>query len=462
MRVAVIVNDMSEGYIDASLVERTAESAGAAISRTEEKMVDMSNGCVCCNLREDLLLKVSKPADEGRFEYLLIGSTSIGEPMPVAAVFDFDFDFEDVNSDSLNDRARIDTIVEVVDALNLLADFSSIDLLEQRRETSGPEDQRTLAALLTEQIEFANVVVINKIDRVDAARRDEATAVVKALNPAAEIVYADHGQVPLRQILGTGRFDLERASAMPGRARELQGQQTPETGAHGIESFVLRSTKPLHPWRFCTFMDLPFPGLIRAKGCVWLASRAQWLLSHSRAGNTATHEPVERWWAAVPSERWPAKGSPQRFCIESREKEPPWKPPQRGRVQRPRKGPLCHSDGPEDGPPQFHRRPQRHEELGGAAQPVPYVVAHRRSCQSMKPRPIIPSNYADWRRCIEVDCGIAGTPEIVALRIEALTRSESEEARRFAALDGSGYLRRVIGWFCSARPDQQSASPASI
>ena len=404
--MAVIVNHMSEGNIDASLVERAAESAGAAISRTEEKMVDMSNGCVCCTLREDLLLKVSKPADEGRFDYLLIGSTGIGEPMPVAAIFDFDFDFEDENSDSLNDRARIDTIVEVVDALNLLADFSSIDLLEQRRETSGPEDQRTLAALLTEQIEFANVVVINKIERVDAARRDEATAVVKALNPAAEIVCADHGQVLLRQILGTGRFDLERASAMPGRA--------------------------------------------------------QWVVSYSRAGNTATHEPVERWWAAVPSERWPAKGSPQRLCIESHEKEPPWKPPQRGRVQRPRKGPLCHSDGLEDGPPQFHRRPQRHEELGGAARPVPDVVAHRRSCQSMKPRPIIPSNYADWRRCIEVDYGIAGTPEIVALRIEALTRSESEEARRFAALDGSGYLRRVIGWFCSARPDQQPASPASI
>jgi G3E family GTPase len=318
LRVAVIVNDMSEVNIDASLVERSAANAGAALSRTEEKMVEMSNGCICCTLREDLLIEVRKLAAEGRFDYLLIESTGIGEPMPVAATFDF----EDENGDSLNDHARIDTMVTVVDAFNLLADFASTDLLEQRGETTGPEDKRTLAALLTEQIEFADVVVINKIDRVDEACRDAVTAVVKALNPTAEIVFADHGQVPLRQMLGTGRFDLERASAMPGWAREMEGKHTPETEAYGIESFVLRSTEPLHPWRFSTFMDLPLPGLIRAKGYVWLASRPQWVVSYSRAGNTATHEPVGRWWASVPRERWPAKGSPQRLAIESRWKEP--------------------------------------------------------------------------------------------------------------------------------------------
>lgn len=317
-RVAVIVNDMSEVNIDASLVERSAENAGAAISRTEEKMVEMSNGCICCTLREDLLLEVRKLADEGRFDYLLIESTGIGEPMPVAATFDF----EDEDGESLNDVARIDTMVTVVDAFNLLADFSSTDLLSKRGEVAGDEDNRTLAALLTEQIEFADVVVINKIDKVDAARRDEVTAVVKALNPVADIVYADHGQVPLVQILGTGRFDLERASTMPGWARELEGQHTPETEAYGIESFVLRSTEPLHPWRFSTFMDLPLPGLVRAKGYVWLASRPQWVVSYSRAGNTATHEPVGRWWASAPRERWPSKGSPQRLAIEKRWKEP--------------------------------------------------------------------------------------------------------------------------------------------
>jgi len=318
LRVAVIVNDMSEVNIDASLVERGAENAGAALSRTEEKMVEMSNGCICCTLREDLLLEVRKLAAEGRFDYLLIESTGIGEPMPVAATFDF----EDEAGESLNHVARIDTMVTVVDALNLLADFTSTDLLEQRGETAGPEDNRSLAALLTEQIEFADVVVINKIDTVDATRRDEVTAVVKALNPVADIVYADHGQVPLGQILGTGRFDLERASAMPGWARELEGQHTPETEAYGIESFVLRSREPLHPWRFSTFMDLPLPGLIRAKGYVWLASRPQWVVSYSRAGNTATHEPVGRWWASAPRDRWPPKGSAQRGAIDARWQEP--------------------------------------------------------------------------------------------------------------------------------------------
>jgi G3E family GTPase len=318
LRVAVIVNDMSEVNIDASLVERSAENAGAAISRTEEKMVEMSNGCICCTLREDLLLEVRKLAAEGRFDYLLIESTGIGEPMPVAATFDF----ENEEGESLNDVARIDTMVTVVDAFNLLADHASTDLLSQRGEVAGDEDNRTLAALLTEQVEFADVVVINKIDKVDTARRDEVTAVVKALNPVAKIVYAERGQVPLKQILGTGLFDLERASAMPGWARELEGQHTPETETYGIESFVLRSTEPLHPWRFSTFMDLPLPGLIRAKGYVWLASRPQWVVSYSRSGNTATHEPMGRWWASAPRERWPSKGSPQRMAIEQRWKEP--------------------------------------------------------------------------------------------------------------------------------------------
>ena len=318
LRVAVIVNDMSEVNIDASLVERSADSAGAALSRTEEKMVEMSNGCICCTLREDLLLEVRKLAAEGRFDALLIESTGIGEPLPVAATFDF----EDEHGDSLNDVARIDTMVTVVDAFNLLADHSSTDLLAQRGEVAGDEDQRTLAALLTDQIEFADVVVINKIDKVDAARRDEVTAVVKALNPLADVVFADHGRVPLERVIGTGHFDLERASATAGWARELEGLHTPETEAYGITSFVLRSTEPLHPWRFSSFMDMPLPGLLRAKGYVWLASRPDWVVSYSRAGNTATHEPVGRWWASAPRERWPAPGSPQRMAIEQRWKEP--------------------------------------------------------------------------------------------------------------------------------------------
>lgn len=317
-RVAVIVNDMSEVNIDASLVERSADHAGAALSRTEERLVEMSNGCICCTLREDLLQEVRKLAAEGRFDYLLIESTGIGEPLPVAATFDF----EDEAGESLNDVARIDTMVTVVDANNLLADFSSADLLEQRGETAGPDDQRSLAALLTEQIEFADVVVVNKIDLANAARREEITALIKALNPVAELVFAERGQVPLRRILNTARFDLERASSMPGWVRGLEGEHTPETEAYGIDSFVLRSTEPLHPWRFSSFMEQPLPGLIRAKGFVWLASRPQWVVSYSRAGNTATHEPVGRWWASAPRERWPDTGSPQRQAIEDRWKEP--------------------------------------------------------------------------------------------------------------------------------------------
>ncbi|MGL4575260.1 MAG: GTP-binding protein [Burkholderiaceae bacterium] len=318
LRVAVIVNDMSEVNIDASLVERGAANAGAALSRTDEKLVEMSNGCICCTLREDLLVEVRKLAAEGRFDYLLIESTGIGEPLPVAATFDF----TNEDGDSLNDAARIDTMVTVVDASNLLADYTSIDLLEQRGEVAGEGDNRTLAALLTEQIEFADVVVINKIDLVDAVRRDEVVAVVKALNPVAKIVFANHGRVPLKAVLGTGLFDMERASAMPGWVRELEGRHTPETEAYGISSFVLRSHTPLHPGRFSTFMDLPLPGILRAKGYVWLASRPDWVLSYSRAGNTATHEPVGRWWAAAPKDRWPAPGTDERESIEARWKEP--------------------------------------------------------------------------------------------------------------------------------------------
>ena len=318
LRVAVIVNDMSEVNIDASLVEKSASNAGAALSRTEEKMVEMSNGCICCSLREDLLLEVRKLAAEGRFDCLLIESTGIGEPLPVAATFDF----TDEDGDSLNDVAAIDTMVTVVDAYNLLHDFSSKDLLAHRGQVADDEDNRTLAALLTEQIEFADVVVVNKIDRVDAARRDEVTAVIKALNPVADIVYADHGRVPLAKVLATGKFNMEKAAAIPGWARELEGKHTPETEAYGISSFVLRSHDPLHPKRFSDFMELPLPGLLRAKGYVWLASQPAWVLSYSRAGNTATHEPVGRWWAQASKDRWPALGSAERAAIDARWKEP--------------------------------------------------------------------------------------------------------------------------------------------
>jgi G3E family GTPase len=278
----------------------------------------MSNGCICCTLREDLLIEVRKLASEGRFDYLLIESTGIGEPMPVAATFDF----ENEDGESLNDIAKIDTMVTVVDAHNLLKDFSSKNLLAQRGQTAGEEDNRNLATLLTEQIEFADVIVVNKTDLIDETRLAQVTSVIKALNPVAEVVYSDHGNVNLDRILGTGKFDLERASAMPGWAQELEGKHTPETETYGINSFVLRTPEPLHPQRFSEFMEAPIEGLIRAKGYIWLASRPKWVVSYSRAGNMATHEPMGQWWASVPRDRWPAQGTAARAGIEKNWKEP--------------------------------------------------------------------------------------------------------------------------------------------
>ncbi|MET0320938.1 MAG: GTP-binding protein [Duganella sp.] len=318
LRVAVIVNDMSEVNIDASLLRHGAHNAGAALSRTEEKMVEMSNGCICCTLREDLLLEVRKLARENRFDYLLIESTGVGEPMPVAATFDF----ADENGNSLNDVARIDTMVTVVDAVNLLHDYHGADFLAQRGQSAGDDDDRTLAALLSEQIEFADVIVVSKTDLITIDQLGEVRAVIKALNPTAAIVLAERGRVPLHQVLGTGRFDLEQASRMAGWARELAGLHTPETEEYGIESFVLRERRPLHPQRFGAFLDLPLPGVIRAKGYVWLASRPDWAVAYSRAGRIASVEPVGLWWAASDRASWPAAGDPDRDAIVATWVEP--------------------------------------------------------------------------------------------------------------------------------------------
>lgn len=318
LRVAIIVNDMSEVNIDASLIEKGAANAGSALSRTEERLVEMSNGCICCTLREDLLIEVRKLCAEGRFDYLLIESTGISEPMPVAATFNF----RDENGDSLGDLARIDTMVTVVDAENLLNDFTSEDLLAARGETAGEGDERSLAGLLTEQMEFADVIVVSKIDRVDAEKLDNVTGIIKALNPTAEIVQARHGDIPIKKILGTGRFDLDRASRMAGWFKELAGEHTPETEEFGIGSFVVRLREPLHPQRFAAFIEMTLSGVLRAKGYIWLASRPEWAIAYSRSGNTAGVEPVGRWWAAVPEERWPEKGSKERGLIEENWQQP--------------------------------------------------------------------------------------------------------------------------------------------
>ncbi|VVE80997.1 GTP-binding protein [Pandoraea sputorum] len=319
LRVAVLVNDMSEVNIDASFVERGASNAGAALSRTEERLVEMSNGCICCTLREDLLIAVRELAQDGRFDYLLIESTGIAEPMPVAATFEF----RDEAGQSLADIARLDTMVTVVDALHVLKDFNGLDTLAQRGEVAGEEDERRLAELLTEQIEFADVVVVSKVDCVDALQLDAVKALITGLNPSAKIVLGERGQVPLNEVLGTGLFDPARAEQMAGWAQALVGEHDSEADTFGVTSFVLRQREPMHPARFAAFMSMPFDGLIRAKGYVWAANRPAWALAYSRAGNTATLESVGQWWAAADPDLWPPVGDPQRTAIESNW-EAPW------------------------------------------------------------------------------------------------------------------------------------------
>jgi len=303
-RVAVIVNDMSEVNIDASLVREGAAASGAALSRTEEKLVEMSNGCICCTLRDDLLQEVKRLAAENRFDYLLIESTGVGEPMPVAATFDF----SDEHGESLNDVARIDCMVTVVDCANVLADFHSEDSLAERGETAGEGDDRQLANLLTEQIEFANVIVLNKVDMVDAAARVKVLALLKALNPGARVIQTNQSQVPLDAVMGTGLFDLQQAANMPGWAQALAGEHVPETETYGIASFVYRARAPFHPQRLYDYLTQPIAGVLRSKGYFWLASRPDWVASLSGAGQLMQFEPVGLWWSAVPQQRWPVDG----------------------------------------------------------------------------------------------------------------------------------------------------------
>ena len=311
-RVAVIVNDMSEVNIDAQIVGREAQ-----LSRTEEKMIEMSNGCICCTLRDDLLQEVRKLAAEGRFDALLIESTGISEPMPIAATFDFTSE----EGDSLNDVSLIDTMVTVVDAHNLLADFGSTDFLAERGETAGEDDQRRLVSLLTEQIEFANVIVVNKTDLVDAERLAQVHAVIKALNPKARVVESVRGEVPLTNLFDTRLFNLQDAYEMPGWVQELEGKHVAESETYGLRSFVYRTREPFHPQRLHAFLQVPVTGLIRSKGYFWIASRPEWVASLSGAGKLMNLEPVGQWWAAVPKARWP-QSSEQRTLISSKWQEP--------------------------------------------------------------------------------------------------------------------------------------------
>jgi G3E family GTPase len=295
LRVAVIVNDMSELNVDVDLVRGEVH-----LDRVEEQLVEMSNGCICCTLREDLLIEVAELASSGRFDYLLIESTGISEPLPVAVTFAF----EDVDGVSLAEVARLDTMVSVVDASMFLNELAEEDLLADRRLEAAPEDDRALSNLLIDQVEFADVLVINKTDLAGDAATGRVEAALRVLNPTARQLRATFGRVDPRDILDTGSFDIEAAALLPGWLRELDGfTHVPETEEYGISSFVYRARRPFHPGRLAAALD-GLDGILRSKGAVWLATRPEICGTWSQAGPWLRMEPAGWWLADTPTDAW--------------------------------------------------------------------------------------------------------------------------------------------------------------
>ena len=298
LKVAVIVNDMSEVNVDAAIVQREG-----GLSRTEEKLVEMSNGCICCTLREDLLREVEKLALEKKFDYLLIESTGISEPLPVAQTFTYQDESQGID---LSKISQLDTLVTVIDCFNFVKDFSTIETLKDRSLTDMQDDHRTIVNLLTDQIEFANVIILNKTDLVTEGQVGMIKALIKKLNSEAQIITSSFGKVPLNQILNTGLFDFDKTSQSAGWIEELnKGYHTPETEEYGITSFVYRSRRPFHPERFWNYINENWhANIIRSKGLFWLASRKNEALNWSQAGGSLKADKAGVWWCSMPySER---------------------------------------------------------------------------------------------------------------------------------------------------------------
>ena len=291
MRVAVIVNDMSDVNIDAQLITE----GGAGWSRTEEKLIELSNGCICCTLREDLLIEVTKLAKENRFDYPLIESTGISEPLPIAETFTFAGE----DGSSLSDVAQLDTMVTVVDGYNWLRDWDAAQTLEERGEAVGDGDGRTVADLLIEQIEFANVLVLNKTDLCNQDELGRLEAILGQLNPSARCGRSSWGKVALTDVLNTGLFNFDDAAQAPGWLSELRGEHTPETEEYRIGNSVYRARRPFHPQRFHKALQGDFKGVIRSKGHFWLTTRMEQAESWVRAGRVARFDQAGYWWAAV-------------------------------------------------------------------------------------------------------------------------------------------------------------------
>ena len=297
-KVAVIVNDMSDINIDAAMVK-----SEVSLSHSEEKLVEMSNGCICCTLREDLLLEVNKLAKDGRFDYLVIESTGISEPLPVAETFTF----ADEEGVSLSDVATLDTMVTVVDAANFLKDYEDAKYLQDSGESLGEDDERSVADLLADQVEFADVLLISKTDLVEASEVERLTAILKSLNTHAQVIPISQGQVPVDEVLSTGLFDFERAQEAPGWLKEMRGEHVPETEEYGISSFSYIARRPFHPEKFHQFVHgtEQFGKLIRSKGYFWLATRPEFAGQWSQAGGIARYGFAGMFWKAVPEHNWP-------------------------------------------------------------------------------------------------------------------------------------------------------------
>ena len=297
-KVAVIVNDMSEINIDSAIVQNEV-----SLNRSEEKLVEMSNGCICCTLREDLLEEVTKLAEEKRFDYLVIESTGISEPLPVAETFTF----ADENGASLSDVASLDTMVTVVDAINFLKDYDEAKDLQDTGESLGEDDARSVTDLLIEQVEFADVILISKTDIAKTSEIDRLTAILKTLNTRAKILPIEKGQVQVSQVLDTGKFSFEEAQKAPGWLKEMRGEHVPETEEYGIGSFVYEARRPFNPEKFYQFLHTTerFGKLIRSKGYFWLATRPRFAGQWSQAGGIAHYGFGGMFWMAVPRDNWP-------------------------------------------------------------------------------------------------------------------------------------------------------------
>ena len=298
-KVAVIVNDMSEINIDASLVENEV-----SLNHSEEKLVEMSNGCICCTLREDLLIEINKLAEEKKFDYLVIESTGISEPLPVAETFTF----EDENGVSLSDAANLDTMVTVVDAVNFIKDYEEAKYLQETGESLGEDDERSVADLLVDQIEFADVILISKTDLVKNKDIDKLKAIIKTLNTQAEIIPIKEGNVEIDKVLNTGLFDFAKAKEAPGWLKEMRGEHIPETEEYGISSFTYTARRPFLPEKFYNFLHSTekYGKLIRSKGFFWLGSRLEYAGQWSQAGGIARYGFAGMFWRSVPKQDWPS------------------------------------------------------------------------------------------------------------------------------------------------------------